>query len=328
MPLSKLKIETRRIRQAWIAQAAIAFFLPAAAQAGYLSTDISSPADPAFTQLLGINNAGTIAGYFGSGAAGHPNKGFQLTLPNTFTSENFPASAQTQVVGINNNGGTVGFYVDSNGITHGFLNLNGTFTNSDAPGSAFNQLLGVNNGGLAAGYSSTDPAGQVNQLAYVRQTNGAFGYLTLPSNVNSQATGINNANLVSGFYFTTATTANGFLYNLASNARTDLQFPGATSTQALGLNNAGQAVGSYLDTNGGMHGFIDVNGNFQSIDDPNGVGTTTVNGINDNGQIVGFYVNGAGNTIEFVGSSVPEPGSFVLAGLGALAFGLYRRRQH
>ncbi|MDQ6708647.1 MAG: PEP-CTERM sorting domain-containing protein, partial [Acidobacteriota bacterium] len=118
----------------------------------------------------------------------------------------------------------------------------------------------------------------------------------------------------------------GFLYNLANNARTDLKFPGATSTQALGLNNVGQTVGSYLDMNGGTHGFIDSNGTFQSIDDPNGVGTTTVNGINDKGQIVGFYVNGAGNTIGFVGTSVPEPGSFVLAGLGALTFGLYWRR--
>jgi hypothetical protein len=30
-----------------------------------------------------------------------------------FADENFPGSAQTQVIGINNNGDTVGFYVDS-----------------------------------------------------------------------------------------------------------------------------------------------------------------------------------------------------------------------
>ena len=35
--------------------------------------------DPTFNQLLGINNEGTIAGYFGSGAQGHANKGYTLT---------------------------------------------------------------------------------------------------------------------------------------------------------------------------------------------------------------------------------------------------------
>src|SRR6516225_8365396 len=67
---------------------------------GYHFQSIASPQDTTFTQLLGINDQGTIAGYFGSGAAGHPNKGFTLTLPNTFTPENYPGSAQTQVVGI------------------------------------------------------------------------------------------------------------------------------------------------------------------------------------------------------------------------------------
>ena len=66
-----------------------------------------------FTQLLGINDFEVIAGYHGSGAAGHPNKGFVFTFPNTFTPENFPNSAQTQVIGINNRGFTDGFYIDT-----------------------------------------------------------------------------------------------------------------------------------------------------------------------------------------------------------------------
>ena len=35
---------------------------------------------------------------------------------------------------------------------------------------------------------------------------------------------------------------------------------------------------------------------FTTLDDPNGVGTTTLNGINDLGQIVGLYVDSHGNT--------------------------------
>src|SRR5258708_3738542 len=62
---------------------------------------VSFPGDT-FTQLLGINDSDTIAGYHGATV----NKGFVFTFPNDFDSENFPNSAQTQVIGINNRGYT------------------------------------------------------------------------------------------------------------------------------------------------------------------------------------------------------------------------------
>src|SRR5712691_7250571 len=61
--------------------------LPAVAlansQAGtaYTFKTLNDHADPTFNQLLGINNHGKIAGYFGSGATGHPNKGYTLSPP-------------------------------------------------------------------------------------------------------------------------------------------------------------------------------------------------------------------------------------------------------
>ena len=79
--------------------------------------------DPTFNQLLGINDSGLIAGYFGSGEAAHPNRGYRVSAPygqGNFHSENFPHSAQTQVTGLNNTGITVGFYVDSAGAQQGF----------------------------------------------------------------------------------------------------------------------------------------------------------------------------------------------------------------
>jgi len=51
--------------------------------------NVINPGDPAFDQLLGINNAGTIAGYFGDGTI-VPNNGFTTvppilpSLPRTF----------------------------------------------------------------------------------------------------------------------------------------------------------------------------------------------------------------------------------------------------
>lgn len=51
----------------------------------------------------------------------------------------------------------------------------------------------------------------------------------------------------------------------------------------------------------GMHGFTWRAGRgFTTVDDPHGMGTTTVNGVNDHGQLVGFYVDAADNTDGFL----------------------------
>ena len=69
------------------------------------------------TSSSGINNNGRIAGYFGSGAQHHPNKGYLINAPyaqGDIKSENFPHSVQTQVTGLNNGGVQVGFYSTQN----------------------------------------------------------------------------------------------------------------------------------------------------------------------------------------------------------------------
>src|SRR5258708_9413152 len=61
--------------------------------------DITNANDPTFNQELGITNAGVIAGYFGSGAAEHPNNDSTLVRPDNthfdFSHENFPAPLHT-----------------------------------------------------------------------------------------------------------------------------------------------------------------------------------------------------------------------------------------
>jgi hypothetical protein len=99
----------------------------------YTFTNIINPADPTFNQELGINDNDVIAGYSGSGVPGHPNQGYTTTTAGTtFTPENFPGSVQTQVVGINNRGVTVGFYSPTNNgfdANFGFWNfVPGVFT--------------------------------------------------------------------------------------------------------------------------------------------------------------------------------------------------------
>jgi len=265
------------------------FLLSAAAtgtaQAGSFTT-IIDPADPTFTQALGVNNAGTIVGY-GNAAVFN---GFQLTLPSSFTRENVQGvgvNGGTQVIGIDGAGNTVGFYVDAAGTNHGFWSpsATGPFNTIDRPSTAFNQLLGINQAGnTAVGYSSTDPTGATLQeafsLALSTQTYTDINAL-LPTNLNSQATGVNNGGTVVGFYqqaggnFSAFTDIGGII--------TSFEAPGAVSTQALGINDNGVIVGDYVTAGGTTFGFVDVGGSFITLNPPTSTGTTA-NGINDHNQ--------------------------------------------
>jgi hypothetical protein len=96
------------------------------------------------------------------------------------------------------------------------------------------------------------------------------------------------------------------------------------------LNDNGLAVGDYIDSMGVMHGLLYNldNGTFQNIDDPFGIGTTTINGINDKNQLVGFYVNGNDFTIGLLADPIPEPPALPLFAAGLLGLTiLWRRRR-
>ena len=256
----------------------------------YRFQPINDPADPSdpFTQLLGINNNMIIAGYHNF----FQNQGFVLTLPNSFAPENYPNSMMTQVIGINNSLTTSGFYVDQNGVTHGFYHTNnGTYTNVDFPGTVFNQLLSQNDHQQAAGYYSMSLDNSTPDFPYIYdEVGGIFEVITIPGAVGgAQATGINNSGEVCGFFIDANNVNHGWLLNAGIFLQLDV--PNSTFTQALGLNNNGQVVGAWMDQNGLTHGFLYTvsSGTYTPIDDPLGVGTTIVNGINDNADLVGFF---------------------------------------
>ncbi len=266
---------------------------------------LDDQADPTFNQLLGINNAGIIAGYFGSGVAGHPNKGYVLSPPygqQNYKNENFPGSSQTQVTALNNKGDTAGFWVDANGVNYGFVEWNGVFTSYTDPhtgSGTVNQILGLNDNGIAVGFY-TDGNG-INHGFALNQATGKFTEITPPNASNVTASGINDNNDIVGFYTAGNGTVVGFLYKNGSFSEGAV--PNASSTTPLGVNINDEIVGSYLDATGASHGYTLTSplshAQFQKIDDPNGIGTTVVNGVNDAGDLVGFYVDASGNTDGF-----------------------------
>jgi probable HAF family extracellular repeat protein len=61
---------------------------------------------------------------------------------------------------------------------------------------------------------------------------------------------------------------------------------GAETIGAFGINNSGQIIGQYHTNVGGVHGFLDTDGNITTIDVPGAIHTFAL-GINTSGQIVG-----------------------------------------
>jgi hypothetical protein len=273
---------------------------------------IDNTADLTFNQLLGINDNGLIAGYFGSGAQGHPNMGY-LLAPGGYRSENFPGSVQTQVTGLNDTGVTVGFWSGMNTANmmndnFGFYQADGAFHNVNFPAGdnaspPVNQLLGVNDSDVAVGFY-TDAKGNNHGYEYSIR-DGRFTRVLDPADPGASLTAaaINDRGDVAGFYTGSGNRTDGFL-KTAGGQFTSLAYPGASATSAFGVNGSDEVVGSYTDGSGNsatMHGFTwTPQGGFASVDDPQGRGSTTINGVNDHGDLVGFYTDAKGNTDGFM----------------------------
>jgi hypothetical protein len=276
---------------------------------GWSFSKLNNSNDPTFNQLLGINNRGQIAGYFGSGAAGHPNKGYLLSLGrfSAFTNENFPGGIQTQVIGINDTGVSVGFWSTQNTTSmtnnnFGFYDWHGQFRNVNFPTRNMakppvNQLLGVNDSDIAVGFF-TGAKGNTHAYAYSIR-GGWFRRIHVSGAVSSTASGINNRGDIAGFYTGRGGVTRGFLLG-AHGHLYRLSVPGASSTMAFGVNDSREVVGTYMvgsGDNAKSFGFIWSRAfGFRTVNDPRGSGATTLNGINDAGDLVGFYTDAKGNT--------------------------------
>jgi hypothetical protein len=326
----------------------------------YQFQTINDNADQTFNQLLGINQSGQIAGYFGSGVpvgnAGHPNQGYLLKptggqyAQSGFTLMNYPKSVQTQDVGINNAGTLVGFWSDMNNPmmggnapvndSFGWYEMGGQFHNVVDPNTAgtppMNQLLGVNNHNVAVGFYND--ANNNNVGYFYNIGSGTFQNIKVPSDVTSSvAAGVNDNRDIAGFATTSSGATEGFLIHGGFHP---IMFPGSTMTMATGVDNQDRVVGVYTTGSGSntfQGGFTwkmeSVNGStnqigvFQTISDPNGMGTTTVNGIDGCGNLVGFYVDGNGNTNGML-ATAPSGGSAAAADVASIHADRKHKKKH
>ncbi len=193
---------------------------------------VDDPADPTFNQLLGINDRGTAAGYFGSGADDkHPN----------------------QLLGVNNNGVAAGFYNDAAGASHGYLYWiqKRSFVPVRVPVKADSVVAsGINDRGDVSGFYTLGKR----TSAFVL-TRHSFISINLGGKTNTQALGINNKDQVVGSFVDAHGKMHGFVWRNWNLTQVDNP-NGSGGTLVNGIDNRNQIVGFFVDAKGNTNGFV------------------------------------------------------------------------
>jgi hypothetical protein len=164
-------------------------------------TTVDYPGTP-FNQLLGQNDMGQASGYY-SLSSDNTTPDFPYVYDElgggVFQVISIPAAVGgAQATGINNSQQVCGFYIDTNGVNHGFLLNFGLLVTLDAPGSTFTQALGLNNEGQVVG-TYMDQGG--NSHGFVWTSKGGFQTIDHPKGIGTTlVNGINNKGVLVGFY--------------------------------------------------------------------------------------------------------------------------------
>ncbi len=166
--------------------------------------DIANALD---TIPLGINNLGDIVGTATFGDGSQP---AFLTVKQVTTKFVVPGAAATFAYQVNDSGQIVGYYVDANGISHGYMRDSaGALTFPiDVPGATETFLLGNNASNWVVG-RYTDTAGVTHGLFYVTPDD-IFTY-DYPGATATSLTGINKNSLICGYYTDMAGVSHGFV---------------------------------------------------------------------------------------------------------------------
>ncbi len=198
---------------------------------------------------------------------------------------------------INERGDIVGEFIDSAGVTRGFVRFSdGGFSDpivdpNDTVG--FTEGRGINNSRTVAGdYVISDGT-----LHSFFLSGGTFTEYDVPGAVQTNLLSINDAGDFTGGF---DPDGSGVFQAFVSVAGTLTSFsvPGAAGTFAYEINNSKHlAVGYFIDGSGILHGYYrDANGALHFPIDPSGSVATVLFGLNDRNWVVGRYADASGAT--------------------------------
>jgi hypothetical protein len=205
------------------------------------------------------------------------------TLTFSFAKSNVPGARSTFPGGINNAGVSVGTYVDSTGVAHGYILQGKTLTTLDDPDASpgTTGATGVNlNGALSVVGNYVDPKnGTVAGFLY---QGGKFSNVQSPNGATYVSpSGINEKGDIVGTYLNAANISHGFL--LKSGKIQTLTAPGAIATAAAGINNDGDIIVNWQDSNGTYYAGL-YNGNTYTVQGVPGATMTIAEAINTAGD--------------------------------------------
>jgi len=260
-----------------------------------------------------INSSGVVVGYFYQDTQIPTAGGYPLVhcfmrdadgIVSTFDAPgagtgSFPPNQGTYCSGINHAGVISGYYLDSNGISHGFIRSPaGNITSFDPTGSTGTYTTAINGSRTITGYYS-DASGQ--QHGFVRAANGGMIVFDAPGAVGrgTQAWSINQNGSIAGYFWDASNRARGFV---RSPSGTVTPFAGPQSgtgnsdgTFALSINAAGAVAGYFYDANSRAHAYKRAaNGTMTIFEAPTAGGPpfkgTFATCINDYGEIAGYFL--------------------------------------
>src|SRR5262245_311561 len=236
-----------------------------------------------FIRILAVLFAFPLMGAFAQQAA---NSG-SIEVITTF---DYPGTGNSTLPQkINDRGDIVGVYLDSLGVSRGFVRF------SDASFSApivdpndtvgFTQGRGINNSRTVCG----DYIGSDNNDHGFFLSGGIFTEYDVPGALSTDVLGINDVGDFSGGFSDDNVIFQAFVS--LGGTITSFSVPGASLTLAYELNNSNQlVVGYFIDSSGILHGYYrDANGTLHFPIDPSGSVGTVLFGDNIRNWVVGRY---------------------------------------
>jgi uncharacterized membrane protein len=215
----------------------------------------------------------------------------------TFISFDVPGATSTSAFRINNNGAVVGNYVDSAGMTHGYLLKDGAFTTIDYPDAVFTSASGINSQGDIVGCHIDDLTRMANAIGchgYLLHQ-GVFTPIDYPGKYGAILQGINDAGQIVGSNHdddgpggVMTDDMHGFL--LSNGSFTQLT-TGHTQNNALTAD--GGATLGQVTANGVTHGYLASNDTLVPFDFPFSITTVPLDMSPSGEDVVGWYRDGA-----------------------------------
>ena len=210
-----------------------------------------------------------------------------------FTTIDFPGAVLTNAQGINAQGEIVGFYTDTAGRTHGFLQSGGHFRSIDFPGAESTQVRGIGPAGdIVGSYLREGESAGVPNHGFLMTRRGGFFKVDVPGHLNTIAQRILPDGTIVGCYHDNNTTTTMF-GAIISGRR-----PQATTAYASMHNGAtpdGRLIaGLYTDlTDGRGKAYVIRDGVFSPLEVP-GATQTAAWDVSPSGLVVGLYRDAAG----------------------------------